>query len=71
MKLLIVQFSPAWCYFLPLLPKYYPQHSVLESIHPMLFLQLEIHVLHDSVTNFSLNSAACFAFTLLKTILLV
>jgi len=57
MKLLIVQFSPAWCYFLSLIPNYSPQHSVLESIHSMLFLQLEIHVLHDSVTNFALNSA--------------
>jgi hypothetical protein len=52
MKLLIAQFSPAWCYFLPLMPKYSPQHSILEAILPMLFLQLEMHVLHDSVTSF-------------------
>jgi hypothetical protein len=32
MKLLIMQFSPTSCHFIPLRSKYSPQHSVLK--HP-------------------------------------
>jgi len=38
MELLIMQYFPASCYFLPLISKYYSQHPLLK--HPMYILPL-------------------------------
>jgi hypothetical protein len=37
MKLLVMQFSPASYYFIPLLSKYSPQHPVLKCLRSMFF----------------------------------
>jgi hypothetical protein len=37
MKLLIMQFSPAFCYFRPLEFKYYPQLPVYEDLASVFF----------------------------------
>jgi hypothetical protein len=36
MKLLIMQFSPNSCLFIPLWPKYSPQHPVLKYVCPLM-----------------------------------
>jgi hypothetical protein len=41
MKLLILQSSPIFCHFLPLKPKYLPQHSILKHTQRVLRLTRE------------------------------
>ena len=45
-KLLITQFYPASCYYLPIRPKYLPQHPILEHSQGnalLLFWETEFH----------------------------
>jgi hypothetical protein len=44
MKLLIMQFSPVPCYFMPLGSKYSPQHPVLTYPQPVLNHKLQLQV---------------------------
>ena len=41
MKFLIMQFFPFLCYFLPLRPKYPPQHPILDHSQPMFLPQCD------------------------------